>query len=146
MSEATLTVNLNPEAKAQFDRMLFKAVNDVFMKDILPEAARNSPVTPEGVEYNLAKHPNLELAHMTKNGKVIFNRTNMVPILGTGHNRQSLECDVVMTPSGPKAMLFGQSGYSGYLEVGTSKMRAQPYIWPAWLKFKDKITALIRSR
>jgi HK97 gp10 family phage protein len=144
MSE--IQVRLNLEAPQLFKTKVGQAVKEVFQLDILPEAIKNSPVTPEGVEYNLAKHPNLELAHMTKNGKVIFNRTNMVPILGTGHNRQSLDVEFTETPSGPEAKLFGQSGYSGYLEVGTSKMRAQPYIWPAWLKFKDKIIALIRSR
>lgn len=130
MSE--IQVRLNLEAPQLFKTKVGQVVKEVFQLDILPEAIKNSPVTPEGLAYNLAK---------AKGRPSLLKRAK-----GTGHNRQSLDVEFTETPSGPEAKLFGQSGYSGYLEVGTSKMRAQPYIWPAWLKFKDKITALIRSR
>lgn len=137
MSEARVQINLNPEARLQMQAKVAKAVQDVFQLDILPEAVRNSPVTPEGMAHNQAKFD--EKHH--REGTTI----DPVVLKGTGHNRQSLDVEFETTSSGPKATLFGQSGYSGYLEVGTSKMRAQPYIYPAWLKFKDKIFELLRK-
>jgi HK97 gp10 family phage protein len=138
MNGAEVIVRLNPEARAQVQAQIDKAVRDVFQLDILPEAIRNSPVTPEGMEHNLAKFE-------SKNHRP---GTHIDPVVlkGTGHNRQSLDVEITETPSGPKVKLFSQSGHGGYLEVGTSKMRAQPYIWPAWLKFKDKIAELLKGR
>ena len=55
------------------------------------------------------------------------------PVL-TGHNRRSIDYWV----KGLRARIFGTSGYSGYLEVGTSKMPARPYFRPAAdLHFKN---------
>ena len=109
------------DPKAQYKEAVLAATKEVFELDIKPEAVRTSPVTPEGLERNLS---------MGKKGKYAY---------GTGANRQSIDVEVEETPEGPKGMLFSQSGYGGYLEWGTSKMRAQPYLWPALLRFKDKI-------
>jgi HK97 gp10 family phage protein len=57
----------------------------------------------------------------------------------TGTNRRSIDTEVTQQPEGVKAELFTQSGYGGYIEVGTSKMKAQPYLWPA---FQEGITAI----
>jgi HK97 gp10 family phage protein len=138
VSEAQLQLNLNPTAKLEFQLKAFKAVQEVFQLDIVPEAVRESPVTPAGMEYNQRKFDSMPHRPGTE--------IDPVRLGGTGHNRQSIEADVVLTPQGPQATLITQSGYGGYLEVGTSKMRAQPYIWPAFLKFKDKIAELMRGR
>lgn len=37
-------------------------------------------------------------------------------------------------------------GYSGFLELGTSKMQARPFLVPAWEKRKDTIAELIASK
>jgi HK97 gp10 family phage protein len=137
MSEVKLNLRVT-EAKAEFAAKRSQAVREVFNLDILPEAIRNSPVTPEGVAYNQAKWA----AKNHRPGTQI----NPVLLKGTGHNRQSLDVEFNDTPSGTEVKLFGQSGYSGYLEVGTSKMRAQPYIWPAFLKFYKKITELVKVK
>lgn len=136
MSEALFTVNINPEMKPQVDALRSQVIRDVFTLDILPEAIKNSPVTPDGVAYNQAKFD----SETHRPGTVI----DPVKLKGTGHNRQSLDVEFTETPSGTQVQLFGQSGYSGYLEVGTAKMRAQPYIWPAFLKFYNKIVELIK--
>ena len=137
MSEAQLKLHLNPEAKNQFTAKISRAIRDVFNLDMLPEAVRNSPVTPSGVAYNQAKFD----SEHHRAGTTI----DPVRLKGTGHNRQSLDVEFTETLQGPQAKMFGQSGYSGFLEVGTSKMRAQPYIWPAFLKFKDKIVQLVKG-
>lgn len=138
MSEAIVKVTINPNLKEQLDAIRSKAVRDVFNLDILPEAISKSPVTPEGVAYNQAKFE----AENHKPGTEI----DPVKLKGTGHNRQSLDVEFTETPSGTEAKLFSQSGYGGYLEVGTSKMRAQPYIWPAFLKFVKKIAELSKVK
>ena len=49
-------------------------------------------------------------------------------IPSTGHNAASIQYSVV----GLNGEVFTQSGYGGWLEVGTSKMAAQPYFRPAF--------------
>jgi HK97 gp10 family phage protein len=61
----------------------------------------------------------------------------------TGTNRRSIDTEVVETAGGVQAQLFSQSGYGGYLEFGTVKMKAQPYLFPAFNRFKDKIADII---
>ena len=46
----------------------------------------------------------------------------------TGHNRDSID----YTANGLNGEIFTQSGYGGWLEVGTSKMAARPYFRPAF--------------
>lgn len=119
---------MRPELKAHLRQLQFEAVKEVFELDIKPEAVKNSPVTPEGYEINLAKG---------KKG---------VEAKGTGTNRKSIDVEVVADAKGPKATLFTQSGYGGYLEVGTQKMRAQPYLLPALMKFVGKIATVLRRK
>lgn len=64
------------------------------------------------------------------------------PVL-TGNNRRSIDTEVTQTEQGTVAQLFTQSGYGGYIETGTHKMKAQPYLWPAVVKFIGKIQALV---
>lgn len=121
-SNAIVTLRLNPAALLQVHAAQLAAVKEVFELDIKPEAVTKSPVTPEGLQRNVElkrKHPG-----------------------GTGLNRNSIDTEIVQGEKGVTATLFTQSGYGGYLEVGTSKMRAQPYLYPAFLKFVNKITEL----
>lgn len=121
-SNAIVSIRLKPTALTEIHAAQLAAVKEVFELDIKPEAVTKSPVTPTGMERNLAlhrKHPG-----------------------GTGLNRNSIDVAVEQTPRGIEASIFTQSGYGGYLEVGTSKMRAQPYLYPAFLKFVDRIAEL----
>lgn len=137
MSEALVRLNLKTEeVKRLMREQIDLATRQTFQLDILPEAIQNSPVTPEGMAYNQATFD----AEPHKPGTKI----DPVKLKGTGHNRQSLEVTFDETPSGTQATLFTQSGYGGYLELGTSKMRAQPYIWPAFLKFYQNIVDKIK--
>jgi HK97 gp10 family phage protein len=139
MSEARVTLNIKTDvAKRLMRERIDQATRDTFNLDILPEAIQNSPVTPEGMAYNQAKFD----SEKHKQGTEI----DPVRLKGTGHNRQSLDVEFHEPPSGTEAKLFGQSGYSGYLEQGTSKMRAQPYIWPAFLKFYRNIVDRVKVK
>jgi hypothetical protein len=110
-----------PQAIAQAKAAIFEATKQVFELDIKPAAVEASPVTPEGAVINeaMGKKPPY--------------------ILGTGHNRRSIDIMVVDSSEGPRAELFTQSGYGGYLETGTSRMRAQPYLFPSFIAHVDKI-------
>lgn len=46
-----------------------------------------------------------------------------------GINRKSIKYEMV---SPKEAIVFTESGYGGYLELGTVKMAARPYIKPAY--------------
>lgn len=61
----------------------------------------------------------------------------------TGNNRRLIDEDVIEVPSGVQATLYSQSGYGGYLELGTSKMKAQPFLFPAFNKFVNRISEII---
>ncbi len=45
----------------------------------------------------------------------------------TGNNRRSMDYEI----KGLEGRVFSTSGYGGYLETGTSKMPARPYMKPA---------------
>jgi hypothetical protein len=66
----------------------------------------------------------------------------------TGTNRRSIDTATVPDDATATvtATLFTQSGYGGYLELGTSKMKAMPYLYPAWSKFRDKIAQLVAAK
>jgi HK97 gp10 family phage protein len=57
----------------------------------------------------------------------------------TGTNRRSIDTEVEQVADGVKAELFTQSGYGAYLELGTRKMDARPYLWPAFEQFVGRI-------
>jgi len=125
---STMEVRFNPQALLTVKRAVFAETQDTFELDIKPEAARNSPVTEIGLAHN-------EALKRQRPG-------------GTGTNRRSIDVSVVDGPDGVHAELFTTSGYGGYLEVGTSKMAAQPYLYPAFvLKIKglqERIKARIK--
>lgn len=120
-----LKITLRPEVMTEIKQAIFKETRDCFILDIVPEATRNSPVTPDGLVRNVEMHKK-------RPG-------------GTGTNRRSLDANVEMTRDGVTAELYSQSGYGGYLEVGTSKMRPQPYMFPAAMKYLKVLPLKIKA-
>jgi HK97 gp10 family phage protein len=92
------------------------AIRETFEDNILPDAKQNSPVG------ELPERP------------------------GSKHNRESLETKVFGTKKGPFAKIYSTSGHGGFLEVGTKKMSAQPYIWPAFQKNLGRLVENIRQK
>ena len=62
----------------------------------------------------------------------------------TGHNRRSIDYKMVVGTQ-INASVVTSSGYGGYLEVGTRKKAARPYIIPAYMKHKSKIKDSLRG-
>ena len=64
----------------------------------------------------------------------------------TGTNRRSIDTEITQEADGPHATIFSQSGYGGYLEVGTRKMSAQPYLNPAVEEGLPKIPLAVKEK
>ncbi len=65
----------------------------------------------------------------------------------TGTNRRSINIETEINSKGEvEGKLFTQSGYGGYLEVGTSKMPARPYLFPAVERHREAIAKAIKRR
>lgn len=116
--DSKLVVRMNPNLSAQVNAAIAAGTKEVFELDIKPEAVRESPVK-------------------------------------TGTNRRSIEVEVISSAQQANlfqqgvavvASIFSQSGYGGYLEIGTRFVDPRPYLLPAFMKFKDKLIATIQAR
>jgi hypothetical protein len=57
----------------------------------------------------------------------------MLTPVKTGNNKRSISIDPAKkNGQTPVARVFTTSGYGGWLEIGTSKMAARPYMGPAF--------------
>jgi hypothetical protein len=121
-----------PQARAAVQEIIRTVTQEVFELDIKPAAVQGSPVTEEGFLINEA---------LKARGKLGDRRVG-----GTGHNRRSIDISVKSSERGVEASLFTQSGYGGYLETGTSRMRAQPYLYPAFIQHVGKIPEGVKVR
>jgi len=129
---AVASLNLRPNVKLDTRAAILSATQDLFEEEIVPAAKDLSPVTEEGYQRNLA----LEAEHKLGGRRA----------MGAGTNRRSIDSEVTDTDDGPQAQLFTQSGYGGYLEVGTSKMRAQPYLYPAFEEHIGKLPERVKEK
>src|SRR5579862_1364030 len=129
---AVASLNLRPNVKLDTRAAILSATQDLFEEEIVPAAKDLSPVTEEGYQRNLA----LEAEHKLGGRRA----------MGAGTNRRSIDSEVTDTDDGPQAQLFTQSGYGCYLEVGTSKMRAQPYLYPAFEEHIGKLPERVKEK
>ena len=60
----------------------------------------------------------------------------------TGTNRRSIQWDA---PSGGVRRIFTTSGYGAYLELGTKKMAARPFIRPALEAVKARAGEILKD-
>jgi HK97 gp10 family phage protein len=128
---ATLNLRLGP-ALATIKDVILTATTELFEEEIVPTAKELSPVTPEG----MARNEELKAEHKLGGRRVG----------GTGTNRRSIDSQVTSVDEGVQAELFTQSGYGGYLELGTSKMRAQPYLNPAFDEHIGKLPERVKEK
>lgn len=69
---------------------------------------------------------------------------NIVPV-DTGHLRDSINSTSEPISDGAKATIGTNVEYAAYVELGTSRMQAEPYLHPALQKNKDKAKNLIMT-
>lgn len=130
---ATVGLHLHTgDALLSVKTAVLSATQDLFDEAIVPTARELSPVTPEGYERNLQ----LEAEHKLGGRRAT----------GTGTNRRSIDSAVTETDEGVEAQLFTQSGYGGYLELGTSRMRAQPYLNPAFEQHINELPGKVKEK
>jgi hypothetical protein len=117
------TVRINTEARLQAFEAISAGVTEVFAQDIWPEAVRGSRV---------------KTGHNRRSIGVEVN-TFGEPTLNTSPNGETTDGAAVPSPNGVSAAIYTQSGYGGWLEIGTRKMKGIPYIYPAVTKFLGRI-------
>lgn len=64
----------------------------------------------------------------------------------THTTQRSIDYKVEDTAKGPKGTIFTQSGHGGFVEVGTKKMAAEPFLMPSFLKIKPNFFVNIAAR
>lgn len=107
---------------------------------------------PEVVEYNLYLNTRIEIEHTIQESvrDVFENRMRPDAKAGspvdTGNNRDGIDTEVTQVAEGIQATLYTTSGYGGYLEIGTSKMDARPYIGPAVDKHIREIAPKVKAQ
>lgn len=111
--------------KKPVTKATFEAVRDTFEIDIKAEAKKLSPVSEEW--------PSIPASRGEKR-------------IDTGHNRRSIDTEVKEVPNGVTAELFTQSGYGGHLEIGTSRMPARPYLYPAFNRHRKTLAKALRTK
>jgi HK97 gp10 family phage protein len=130
---ATVGLNLRTgDALLSVKTAVLSATQDLFDEEIVPAARDLSPVTSEGYQRNLELKAEHKLGHRRA--------------MGTGANRESIDSVVNETSEGVEAQMFTTSGYGGYLELGTSKMRAQPYLNPAFEAHIGKLPERVKEK
>lgn len=114
---ATATLNLDTAKAAYFVQdALFAATQDIFA-EINYSAAERSPVLDKETSE---RYP--------------------------GENRESISNKVTKVKAGVKGRITTSSGFGAWLELGTVKTRAQPYIWPAFEQHIGELPAAMRER
>jgi hypothetical protein len=99
-------VNLNLHTEEANDFILqavFEAIQEVVGFDVVEEARGMCPVLPKATKH---REP--------------------------GVLRDSIQSTVRQTAKGVRARIFTTAGYGGWVELGTAKMSAEPYLWPAF--------------
>lgn len=61
----------------------------------------------------------------------------------TGHNRDSIRMDPIAPDTKTTVVrIVTESGYGGWLEVGTARRPATPYFAPAWKQAKEDLVSI----
>lgn len=84
-------------------------------------------------------------------GEVVPAAREMCPVStevkpGGVHTAESIACKVRRYRGKIRAAVFTNSGHGGYVEHGTKKMAAQPFIYPAFERSLPALNALLKTR
>ena len=111
-----ITLKLNTtDAMSRVSDAVFSATRDV-VEEIRSTAAEGSPVLAKATAE---RYP--------------------------AENRDSISSSVEQVKEGVRARVFTTSGYGAYLELGTSKMSARPYLWPAVEQHIGELPEAVRA-
>lgn len=127
-SNAQATVRINTEAKAQMYEAIAAGVTEVATQDIWPEAVRNSRVKTGHNRRTIAVDVNAfgqEISNTSAGGEIT-------------------EGVAQADPRGVNFAIYGQSGYSGWLEIGTRLIQGDHGIYNAVQKYLGRIGDAVR--
>ncbi len=147
-SDALVTVHANPTASQEFRDAIAQATAEVFVYDIWPAAVEGSPVA-KGKQHGGSYVGGGTNRRSITVELVPFSGPNQV-VGGQGEDKQGRPFETgggiaAQNPDGVTAAIFTQSGYGGFLEVGTRFMTARAYIFPAVERFIQKIAEVARA-
>lgn len=109
------TLNLRTtESSALFKEALFESMQELFEIDIVTTAKELVPVLAEAT-------------------------TERYP----GELRDTIEGKVTKLKRGVRGKITTHTGYGGYVELGTKKMDAEPYLYPAFQENIKRLPAMI---
>lgn len=112
-----VNLNLHTEEAGEFIRQaLFEAVEEVIGFDTVEMARGLCPVLPKATK---AREP--------------------------GELRDSINATVRQTAHGVRGRITTSAGYGGWVELGTAKMSAEPYLWPAFEQNAPRIPEVVAS-
>jgi HK97 gp10 family phage protein len=110
------------EVKEQMKAAIFRATTTIFEIDMKARAKELAPPPPKTERQ----------AELPEDQQYKY----------TGTNMRSIDTEVTEVEEGVHAEIFTQSGYGGYLELGTAKMAPRPFIFPA---FQETIVNLSKE-
>ena len=64
----------------------------------------------------------------------------------TGHLRANIETEIIAGAAEPTVHVTSKARYAAYLEFGTSRMAARPYMRPATEKNREKVAGLVAEQ
>lgn len=82
---------------------------------------------------------------VSKAGALVEGAAKMIVPVDTGHLRASISGKTEKTTGGATATVGTNVEYAAYVELGTSRQAAEPYLHPALQKNKQKAKQLIIS-
>lgn len=147
-SDALVTVHANQAAGTEFRDAIAEATTEVFVYDIWPAAVEGSPVAKGKLHGGSYAGGGTNRRSITVE-VVPFGGAPQVAG-GQGEDKKGVPFDhgggvATQDPEGVTAAIFTQSGYGGFLEVGTRYMAARAYIYPAVERFIQKIGERARA-
>lgn len=137
-----LLQQVNAEVAARMDRAAITMVNDVVKSfgSPPPEPAKgggfkknSSPAWKRGHPSAPGEPPNVQLGHLWRS--IHFDRPTMM----------ERRVGSIMTPGDKDNPNSGKHSYAWYLEKGTSRMAARPYLMPALRRMRSTIFRIIAT-
>lgn len=86
-----------------------------------------------------------ELAFVTMAGQVMQANAKVLTPVDTGNLRSSIETVAYVEDARPVAEVGPTADYAPYVELGTNRQRAQPYMAPAWDKLQPRLDKLYKK-
>lgn len=116
--DAQWKVTMDPSAAKDMELAIFQGVQEVFELDIVPAAKAHDQYIKTGTNK---RSIDSEVSYSDQIG--LFSKIRSVV-----------------------AILFTQSGYGGYLELGTKYIKARPYLYPAFNQFRTRIAEIVAQK